>query len=174
MDLKKYLKDRRINIKQMSAITNIPYTTLSDIVNNKVNIEECKYKTLKAIANFVNVSVDDLVYEKEDFQTFRNKLHHYLAVNDDLDVIVEILTSKKIDYYLFHDDALKALYLVSLLDYLSNKNDIPLCKDYSEIRGKKLKEPYHVGDSKSWLSDSKFIPEFLLHNIYEGELFDAV
>ena len=99
MVLKQYLKEKNISIRQMSIMTNIPYTTLNDIVNNRVFMEDCQYKTLKKIADFVNLSIDDLVYQKEDFQTFRNKLHHRIKVSDELDLLVEVLEHKEIDYY---------------------------------------------------------------------------
>lgn len=76
MKIKAYLKENHISVREMAAVTSIPYSTLNDIVNEKVNLEECQYKTLKKIAVFLKISIDDLVYEKEDFQTFRNKLHH--------------------------------------------------------------------------------------------------
>ena len=69
MNIKVYLKENKISVREMSMITSIPYSTLNDIVNNKVNLEECQYKTLKKIAVFLKVSIEDLVYEKEDFQT---------------------------------------------------------------------------------------------------------
>lgn len=174
MVLKQYLKEKNISIRQMSIMTNIPYTTLNDIVNNRVFIEDCQYKTLKKIADFVNLSIDDLVYQKEDFQTFRNKLHHRIKVSDELDLLVEVLEHKEIDYYYFHDDLLKAFYMLSLADYISRKNNLPLCIDYSELRRKKLKEPYYVGDMVEWRDDKNCIEEFLAHNIYEGDLYDAV
>ena len=88
MNIKAYLKERHISVREMSFITSIPYSTLNDIVNEKVNLEECQYKTLKKIAAFLKISIDDLVYEKEDFQTFRNKLHHDLVCNGDINTIL--------------------------------------------------------------------------------------
>lgn len=174
MDIKAYLKDKKISIREMSEVTRIPYSTLNDIVNNRVNLEECQYRTLKKIALFLNVSMDALVYEKEDFQTFRNKLHHEIKDTDSVEIVLEILETKKIDYYLMHHDNLKALYLLSLLDYFSNQNKIPLCAEYSELRMKKLEKPYYVGDKAQFETCDNCIDEFVKHNIYEGDLYDAV
>lgn len=174
MDIKAYLKDKKISVRAMSEVTGIPYSTLNDIVNNKVNLEECQYRTLKKIASFVGVSIDNLVYEKEDFQTFRNKLHHEIKCTDSVEIVLEILETRKIDYYLMHHDNLKALYMLSLLDYFSNQNKIPLCSEYSELRMQKLEKPYYVGDKTRFVKYDNCIDEFVKHNIYEGDLYDAV
>lgn len=174
MNIKAYLKENHISVREMAMITSIPYSTLNDIINEKVNLEECQYKTLKKIAIFLKISIEDLVYEKEDFQTFRNKLHHDLKCNDEIDVVLEILEKRKIDYYLMHEDRLKALYLLSLVDYLSRQNQVPLCQEYSELRMQALEEPYYVGDQVEERKYDNCIPEFVKHNIYEGDLYDAV
>lgn len=174
MDIKLFLKERNLSIREMSEVICVPYSTLNDIVNNRVNLEECQYRTLKKIAVFMKISIDELVEEKEDFQTFRNKLHHEIKDKDSLKIILEILESKRIDYYLLHHDYLKAMYLLSLLDYFSNKNNIPLCSDYSELRSQKLEKPYYVGDKITHVKYKNYIQEFAEHNIYEGDLYDAV
>ena len=174
MKIKVYLKENHISVREMAAVTSIPYSTLNDIVNEKVNLEECQYKTLKKIAVFLKISIDDLVYEKEDFQTFRNKLHHDLKCNNEIDVMLEILEKRRIDYYLLHQDMLKAMYLLSFLDYLSKKNQISLCQEYSELRSQSLREPYYVGDRIETRKYENCIQEFVKHNIYEGDLYDAV
>ena len=173
MNIKKYLKENDISLKTMSEITTIPYTTLSDIVNEKVDLYECKYKTLKKLSLFLKISIDDLVYEKEDFQTFRNNLHHEIKNSGLLEVAADVLQRKRIDYYYQNDDIVKALYLLSLVDYVCRINEIALCEDYANLRNKKLKEPFYVGDLVE-ASNPKYIMEFKNHNIYEGELTDAV
>lgn len=110
---------------------------------------------------------------KEDFQTFRNDLHHRLRSAGETGLLLEILEQRVIDYYEQQEDMLKALYLLCLIDYISKKHGIPLCGEYSSLRRKKLETPYHVGDMVSWRDDSHCIDEFVLHNIYEGELYDA-
>ena len=53
MNIKKYLQENDISLKTMSEITTIPYATLSDIVNEKVDLYECKYKTLRKLSLFL-------------------------------------------------------------------------------------------------------------------------
>ena len=64
---------------------------------------------------------------------------------------------------------LKAMYLISLLDYLSLKNQVPLCQEYAQIRKMSLNEPYYVGDRLNNQMYKHCIQEFVKHNIYEGE-----
>ncbi len=174
MDLKKALKEKGISIRKLSIITSIPYTTLNQIVNGKVEMEECQYKTLKPIADYFNVSVDELVYQKEDFQTFRNNLHHRLKSYGEELLLLEILENKSVEYYYENGDILKALYLVSFVDFFSKKNRLPICSEYDSLRSKKLKEPYYVGGKEFADSEKNYISEFAVHNIFEGDLYDAV
>ena len=116
----------------------------------------------------------DSVYQPENFQTFRNKLHHRLVKENELDIIVELLENKSIDYFYERKDYLKALYLLSLVDYVLKKNDLPVCAEYSEMRRLKLKDPYYVGDSVFEKKVDDCIEEFARHNIYEGDLYDAI
>ena len=126
------------------------------------------------LARFLGYRPDEIVYEKEDFQTFRNNLHHRIK-NNDLECILEIIESDDVSTYMRHEDYLKALYLVATVDYISRKNDIPLCDKYSNVRRIRLEQPYYVGDSSLFGSDKReCIDEFLRFNIYEGDLYDAV
>lgn len=111
---------------------------------------------------------------KEDFQTFRNDLHHRLRSVGDIGLLLEILEQRVIDYYMRQDDMLKAMYLLCLIDYISRAHDIPFCMEYSELRQKKLAVPYYVGDLLPWKDYSGCIDEFVRHNIYEGDLYDAI
>lgn len=113
-------------------------------------------------------------YVQIDFQTFRNILHHKLKNLGELGVLLEIIETKQIDYYYDNNDILKALYLLSFVDHLSKKNNIPLCKEYSNLRFKKLEKPYYVGDVSMFKEPTNAISEFVVHNIYEGELYDSV
>ena len=60
-------------------------------------------------------------YEKEDFQTFRNNLHHRIKSNE-LGCILEIIESDDVSTYMRHEDYLKALYLVAAVDYINRTN----------------------------------------------------
>lgn len=109
-----------------------------------------------------------------DFQTFRNELHHELKEKGDLETVVNILEDRRIDYYLAQNQYLFSLYLLSLIDYILKRDGYAVPSEYHELRLKKLSEPYYVGDHLFWKEYNDCIPEFVQHNIYEGDLYDAV
>ncbi|MBQ6546024.1 MAG: hypothetical protein IJL72_09820 [Lachnospiraceae bacterium] len=174
MNFEKELKKRKTNIRACSIQSDIPYATLYPIIKGQVDIGTCSYFTVAKLARFLGYRPDEIVYEKEDFQTFRNNLHHRIKSNE-LDCILKIIESDDVSVYMRHEDYLKALYLVAAIDYISRKNGIPLCDKYDEVRKMKLSQPYYVGDSSLLDTDKQnCIEEFLRFNIYEGDLYDAV
>ena len=62
MTLKEILSEKKISLYQFSKETGIPYSTLSDIVNGKTNIDTCTISTMKKIAD--GLSVQSLQYGK--------------------------------------------------------------------------------------------------------------
>ena len=174
MNFEKELKKRNTNIRACSIQSGIPSATLYPIVKGQVDIGTCSYFTVAKLARFLGYRPDEIVYEKEDFQTFRNNLHHRIRKNE-LAVILDTIESDEVALYARHEDYLKALYLVATVDYLSKKNDIPLCDKYDSIRKIRLEQPYYVGDS-GLLGSSRenCIDEYMRYNIYEGDLYDAV
>lgn len=58
-----YLKDRKIKIKDIQRETNIPYTTLNDIANGRVDIMNVRLRYVADIANSLGMTIDDLVQE---------------------------------------------------------------------------------------------------------------
>ena len=174
MNFEKELKKRKTNIRACSIQSGIPYATLYPIIKGQVDIGTCSYYTVAKLARFLGCRPDEIVYEKEDFQTFRNNLHHRIKSNE-LECILEIIESDDVSTYIRHEDYLKALYLVATVDYISKKNNITLCDKYSSVRRIRLEQPYYVGDSSLIDPDKReCIDEFLKFNIYEGDLFDAV
>lgn len=120
MNFEKELKKRGINIRSCSIQSGIPYATLYPIIKGRVDIGTCSYFTVAKLAKFLGCRPDEIVYEIEDFQTFRNKLHHRIKQNE-LELILETVEGDDVSRYMRHEDYLKALYLVASVDYLSKK-----------------------------------------------------
>ena len=49
MTLKDILSEKKISLYQFSKETGIPYSTLSDIINEKTNIDTCTILTIKKL-----------------------------------------------------------------------------------------------------------------------------
>ena len=174
MDFVVELQKQKMNIRTCSMKSGIPYATLYPIIKGQVDIGTCAYYTVEKLAKVLGYRPDQIVYHKEDFQTFRNNLHHDIKRND-LQTVLGIIEHEDVEYYRLHGDYVKMLYLVATVDYISKKHEIPLCDKYDEIRNMKLEEPFFVGDS-AFLNKGvdSGIEEFAKYNIVEGDLYDAV
>lgn len=58
---KEYLKKKKISIYKLSELTDVPYTTLNELVNGKKKISDCKIKTIENIAKALNLSIEGLL-----------------------------------------------------------------------------------------------------------------
>lgn len=58
--LKELLNQKGITIYQLSKQTEIPYSTLNDIINSKVPIENCRAGILHKLSSILNISMDEL------------------------------------------------------------------------------------------------------------------
>ena len=174
MNFERELKERNMSIRECSLRSGIPYATLYPIIKGQIDIGTCSYYTVAKLARVLGYRPDEIVNEKEDFQTFRNNLHHEIKRNE-LALILEIVENDEVSRYLRHEEYLKALYMVGVVDYISKKHGISLCDKYDDVRKMKLEKAYYIGDAV--LDPPKkedCIEEFLKYNIYEGDLYDAV
>ncbi len=75
----------------------------------------------------------------------------------------------------------ESLYLLAMVDYLCRENDLPVCKEYGDIRAARLRDPIYPSsviamsalshdDSAKRDSVAQAIPEFMRFNIVESEV----
>jgi hypothetical protein len=160
--------DLDINVNDARNIFN------QNLGNTNLNIENHEEINQNLNSNVNPIGSGEIVSEKEDFQTFRNNLHHRIK-NNELELVLDIIEKDDVAAYMRHEDYLKALYLVATVDYISKKHEIPLCDKFRDVRTLKLEQPYYVGDSAfSTPEKDRCIDEFLKYNIYEGDIYDAV
>jgi len=57
--LKDFLADNAISIYSLSRASGIPYSTLNDLANGKVDVDRCKVGLLRALAGALMVSLDE-------------------------------------------------------------------------------------------------------------------
>ena len=58
--LKDYLKKENITIYELSKKTGIAYSTLSDLCNGKVDIDNCKVSIIKKLSEYFNISMNNI------------------------------------------------------------------------------------------------------------------
>lgn len=85
---KKYLYDHKISIYKLSEISNIPYTTLNELVNGKKSILDCKIKTIDNLSKALNMSIETLLHFLNNknstlscsWEDSKNKLYYFPVV----------------------------------------------------------------------------------------------
>lgn len=183
MNIKQYLEDNRISIYKVANTALVAYPTVFNIVNGKVDILNCALGVVKKIADALNLTIDEfltLCDKNHSFALFRGEQCHLVNRMGEIDYVIKLLESKKIDYYWKLDMKAEAFYLLAMLDYLCRRNELPICKDYNEIRQYKLEKMIFPADTdlsnKLLDKDSRkdaldhAIPEFLEYNIVECEV----
>ena len=102
--LKDYLKKKKISIYSLSKKTNIPYSTLNDLCNGKVEIDNCKVNLLMCLATTLNISAEKLYdickskdntiniskYNKQATIKVKNKKYYVECPNDNDLLNIEI------------------------------------------------------------------------------------
>ena len=86
--LKKMLQQKGISIYQLAKQSDLPYSTLNDIVNHKIAIENCKAQILYKLSKALDLSMEHLYdlcsgnmtifvepYNIQGFITVKNKLY---------------------------------------------------------------------------------------------------
>ena len=58
---KDYLKEKKLSVYKLSEMSNVPYTTLNELINGKKKITDCKIKTIESIASALNCSIETLL-----------------------------------------------------------------------------------------------------------------
>ena len=156
MELMSLLKEKQLSVYQCAKESHVPYTTLSDIVKGKTRIEKCTAETLYKLAKTLNVAMEELLTEcfKEnedtsdvrDFEVYKSNICHLVKDKGDIDFIVDTLKENRIRTYWERKWYRESFYLLAMVDYISRENDLPLCKDYEDIRNCTLSEPLYPRD----------------------------
>jgi transcriptional regulator with XRE-family HTH domain len=58
--LKEYLKRQSISVYALAKRSGVPYSTLNDLANGKVSIDNCKVGILKSLSDVLGMSMEDL------------------------------------------------------------------------------------------------------------------
>ncbi len=185
------MRNANLTQYQLGKLSHVSQATLSDICSGKTSLEKCTAGTLYKIAKALHVTVDSLLEAESNkdasnayklsFETFKGNICHRVKDIGDIRFIIEVLESDQIQELYNRKDYPEALYLLGMLDYLSNQNSIPLCTKYDSLRNQKLSETLYpsglliqaaVMHDEGIKEEAKkiAIPEFMRFNIVESEV----
>lgn len=187
MTFKELLRNKKISGYKLSQETNIPYTTISDLINGKTNIKNVTFKNAIAIAKALNIDLRELAttssIELVDFRYFRNNVCHDLKRKGNKVFIQFVIKTREIDYFYKNGAYPYAYYLLALIDYLCRIENLPIyMKRYNAIRKERLEKAFFVGGSSIHFDSIeefeqafgvKVIPEFGKYNILENDVFNV-
>lgn len=192
--LRAILNSKNMSLYELEKASSISHATLNDIYNERSNINYCTISIMSKLADALKMNIDKLYrtlnYDNlslfaysSDFDLFKSDTLQRLKKTDESSFITSVIESKEIENYFFKKEYLESLYLLSLVDYLSNKNSIPLPQKYEQIKSYKCEKIY-VSKSIYLLLKLKqikvtdiyktAIKEFLKHNIVEAEIDKVV
>ena len=191
MSINEVLKQKNITKYRLWKESGVPQATISDICTGKTRIEKCSAETIFRIARVLNVSMESLIapavqHADEDrrrpsFELFKSNTCHMVKDMGDIPFIIQLLETDQIRKLYEKKWYPEALYLLAMLDYLSRENNVPVCKNYNDIRATKLQHPVYPSGvvllCKTLKSNAPkeecirtAIPEFLRFNIVESEV----
>ena len=189
MDINDLLKERNWSMYKLSARSEVPYTTINDLCNYRTSIERCSGETIYRLAKTLNVSMEDLLSEAMEkrlpFMSFKSNVCHLVKSKGDLPFIIEVIKSNDIRKYFNRRWHLESLYLLGMIDYLCRMNDLPLNKDYDDLRDYRIDETVYPSgillksilfkdDMYKIQAYNDSIPEFRRFNIVENEVRNVV
>lgn len=185
MFLNDMVKERNMSIYHLSKISGIPYSTLNDICNSKRNLLNCNAETIYKLSKSLNVSMESLVEpcleNRPSFELFKSNVCHQVKELGNVEFLIYALKQDDIRKYYQRKWYPECFYLLAMVDYISSIIDVPICKEYDDIRSYKLSKtiyPSSIIALSAALKDDNVklktlenaIPEFLKYNIVESEI----
>ncbi len=187
--IKDLMEQKNITAYRLSKSSGVPYSTLTDILKGKTNLEKCSAETVYKLAKALDVTMEELIepcMEKPiSFELFKSNVCHQVKYMGDIDFMLYVLENGVIWEYYNKKMYPESLYMLGMLDYLSRVNGIPQCTEYDDLRKKRFLDPIYpmsilvkadaLGDEnilKETYEDS--IPEFRNFNIIEGDIRNVI
>ena len=191
MSINDLLIQKSITKYRLWKESGVPQATISDLCSGKTRIEKCSAETIYRIARVLDVSMESLIapavqrldeeHNRPSFELFKSNTCHMLKDLGDIPFLMQLLKSNQIRTYYEKKWYPEALYLLAMLDYLSRLHNVPICKNYNDIRRAKLEQPLYPSSvlllCKAQQSDvpkqeciRTAIPEFMRFNIVESEV----
>jgi|LAHS01.1.fsa_nt_gb transcriptional regulator with XRE-family HTH domain len=183
MSFKSLVRSQKMSGYRLSKESGIPQTTVTDLLSHKASLLKCNAETLYKLSKVLGVSMEELLESElrkkskaDSFEDFRKEECRHLKAKGDIPYLIELLESGRIQKLYKARDYPSCYYLVAMADYLSGLHNVPLCKDYHDIRTKSLATPIFPGnpgsldEKKKSLLIAKALPEFSHFALYEQDV----
>ena len=164
MYLNELMNSRNLTRAELSARSNIPESTLRDILNGKAQLDRCEAATLYNIAYALDVSVEDIlegywdslerdapsrtsVHDENSLMNFyvlADSMLGRLRATGDLAFIDGIDQNGWIERLYQGREYRCALFLLGMMDYLCRKNGVRQVARYDEYRKARLDRPVYA------------------------------
>ena len=188
--LRLILEEKNMSLYRLEKESHISHATLSDLYNEKYSINNCHIQLIYQLSKVLDINMEELYemlsYKKmryiafnKEFDVFKSSVCHELKSLKDKQFLIKYLSNNKVKEYYQNNDFLKAIYLISIIDFVCKRNNLPLVSQFNEIRKLKLDKLY-VPESlflllkSNQITVSQIIKEsnniFLKHNIVESEI----
>lgn len=124
-------------------------------------------------------------HERPSFEIYKSTVLHRLKSYGDLGFIRKVLIDDDITVFYERKWYAECLYLLALVDYLSEMHGVALCDKYDELRCRRLTSLVYpaevaLGYDEKEIEENKkeclakAIPAFLRYNIVETDIRSAV
>lgn len=189
MIIQKIMEDRNLTRYRLSKNSGIPYTTITDIISGKAQLEKCTAETIYKLAKELDVSMETLLnpcfVSRDSFELYKSNVCHQVKEKGDIQFIIDTLENNEVRKLYEMEWYPESLYLLAMLDYISRVNGVPVCTDYDDIRKRRLQETiYPVGVLTAFAVSKneavkeeayrEAIPEFKRFNIVESEVRNVI
>ncbi len=64
MNINQILSEKNMSIYKLAKLSDVPYSTVNDICNNKTSIAKCTAETVYKLAKALNVSMETLIKDQ--------------------------------------------------------------------------------------------------------------
>lgn len=187
--LKNIIKENNMTIYKLSQLSGVPYTTVSELCRGKTNLAKCKAETIYKLSKALNVTMEMLLApsleKRPSFDLFKSNICHQVKEMGDISFIVNILSNNVIRQYFDRGWFRESFYVLAMLDYLSRVNQVPICKEYNDIRAQKLQEPIYPSsvlvanfltgkNEEKEKAEAEAIPEFMRFNLVESDVRNVI
>lgn len=189
MKIKELIEQKHLSKYRLSKESGIPYSTLTDIINEKVQLEKCTAETIYKLSQALGITMEALLapcfVKRCSFELFKSNVCHHVKTVGGIEFIIETLEKDEIRDYYARQWYPESFYLLAMLDYISRINNIPLCKEYEDLRKQRLSEPLYPtsiiaasivekNDLIKTEAQKTAIPEFMRFNIIESEVANVL